>query len=206
MHSLFSMHVSESQVARGHATTCASCQYCDQQRAPFVSLTPTITFLPLLPMSGLIMREFLDRIAAGRIPSGNYGSAIDLQIATADAKQRRVTYEYTVTASEVSRNYLDEGWLATVTDNATDPLICAVADTRNTFTTSLTVNNLEKIEAGVRLEIECRVIMFQGRMLQATAVFRDAAKPGTVYAMGLHTMVYKDHVGQVPGGVSLARL
>ncbi|KAJ1943588.1 hypothetical protein EC988_006197 [Linderina pennispora] len=141
-----------------------------------------------------------------RIPSGNYGSAIDLQIATADAKQRRVTYEYTVTASEVSRNYLDEGWLATVTDNATDPLICAVADTRNTFTTSLTVNNLEKIEAGVRLEIECRVIMFQGRMLQATAVFRDAAKPGTVYAMGLHTMVYKDHVGQVPGGVSLARL
>ncbi|KAI8320984.1 hypothetical protein GQ54DRAFT_198063 [Martensiomyces pterosporus] len=149
-------------------------------------------------MSGLILHEFLDKLTSFNSSNATwFGSSLELRLVTADAKRRQVVYEYEVTEDEIFRGYLDSGWLSTVVDNATDPLICAVANNTNTFTTSLTVHTLEPILPGTRLEIVCKLVQFQGRLLQSSAVFRDARKPGLVYATGMHTMLYKETVGNV---------
>ncbi|KAJ2371280.1 hypothetical protein IW150_004665 [Coemansia sp. RSA 2607] len=146
-------------------------------------------------MSGFILNELLDKLRNKDTNDTRFGSSVELRVATADAKTRTVVYEYELTDDEIYRGYLDSGWLSTVVDNATDPLIRAVANNQNTLTTSLTVNTLEPALAGARVEIICRLVQFEGRMLQAVVTFRDARRRATVYATGVHTAVYKDPLG-----------
>ncbi|KAJ2724856.1 hypothetical protein GGI07_001709 [Coemansia sp. Benny D115] len=146
-------------------------------------------------MSGFILNELLEKLNKRDKNDTRFGSSLELRVATADAKKRTVTYEYEVGEDELYRGYLDSGWLSTVVDNATDPLIRAVANNDNTVTTSLTVNTLEPTLRGTLLEIICRLVQFEGRMLQATVTFRDARKKNIVYATGMHTVVYRDNVG-----------
>ncbi|KAJ1720317.1 hypothetical protein LPJ53_005048 [Coemansia erecta] len=146
-------------------------------------------------MSGFILNELLDKLRNKDTSDTRFGSSLELRVATADAKKRMVVYEYEVTDDEIYRGHLDSGWLSTVVDNATDPLIRAVANSNNTLTTSLTVSTLEPAMAGSRVEIVCRLVQFEGRMLQAVVTFRDARRRNVVYATGVHTAIYKDTLG-----------
>ncbi|KAJ2859310.1 hypothetical protein FB639_005799, partial [Coemansia asiatica] len=74
-------------------------------------------------MSGFILNELLDKLRNRDASDTRFGSSLELRVAKADAKNRTVIYEYEVTEDEVYRGYLDSGWLSTVVDNATDPLI-----------------------------------------------------------------------------------
>ncbi|KAJ1872657.1 hypothetical protein H4R99_006896 [Coemansia sp. RSA 1722] len=148
-------------------------------------------------MSGFILNELLDKLRNRDASDTRFGSGLELRVAKADAKNRTVVYEYEVTEDEVYRGYLDSGWLSTVVDNATDPLIRAVVNNNNTVTTSLTVNTLEPALVGCRLEIICRLVQFEGRLVQAVVTFRDAVKRGVVYATGIHTAVYRDSVAKL---------
>ncbi|KAJ2361973.1 hypothetical protein H4S02_011509 [Coemansia sp. RSA 2611] len=146
-------------------------------------------------MSGFILNELLDKLTKRDFSTTRFGSSLELRVATADAKKRTVVYEYEVTEDEIFRGYLDSGWLSTVVDNATDPLIRAiVANPTNSYTTSLTVHTLEPILAGTRVEIVCRLVQVEGRLLQSTVAFRDAQRKTLVYATGVHTLLYKDAV------------
>ncbi|KAJ1965471.1 hypothetical protein GGI12_000743 [Dipsacomyces acuminosporus] len=153
-------------------------------------------------MSGLILQDLLDKLNEAQ-NSTRFGGSVELRLAKADARNRQVIYEYEVTEDEIFRGYLDSGWLATVVDNATDPLICAVANNTNTFTTSLTVHTVEPILPGTRLEIVCKLVQFHGRLLQSSALFRDANRHNVVYATGMHTMLYKENVN---GAGAVAKL
>lgn len=142
-------------------------------------------------MSGFILNELLDKLTS-RWSSRLESNSLELRVATADVKRRQVTYEYTVTDDEIFRGYLDSGWLSTVVDNASDPLICAISNDLQSYTSSLTVHTLEPVLAGARVEIVCRLVQMEPRMLQTTVVFRDIRKRGLVYATGVLTIMHKD--------------
>ncbi|KAJ1832087.1 hypothetical protein IWW55_006554 [Coemansia sp. RSA 2706] len=134
----------------------------------------------------------LDKAVRQRAAGAWYGSDVDLRVSRVDPDQRRVRYSYSVTGRELSCGCLDSGWLATVVDNATDPLACFVAGSTNTLSTSLSVHTLEPVLVDTLLEIECLVVAHRDRCVQATATFRDARVPHVIYATGAHTMVYRD--------------
>ncbi|KAI9501463.1 hypothetical protein GGI25_002006 [Coemansia spiralis] len=146
-------------------------------------------------MSGFILNELLDKLSKRN--NTRFGSSLELHVATADIKSRTVVYEYEVTEDEIFRGYLDSGWLSTVVDHATDPLICAAAGTHtpSTYTSSLTVHTLEPILPTTHMEIVCRLVQAEGRLLQTTVLFRDATRKHIVYASGVHSLLYKDGVG-----------
>ncbi|KAJ2158752.1 hypothetical protein GGF46_003533 [Coemansia sp. RSA 552] len=136
----------------------------------------------------------LDGLVAACVNSAEgqwYGSGLGLEVAETNLAQRRVVYRYRVTGDEVSCGRLDAGWLATVVDNATDPLICAVGQSTKSLTTSLTVHTADAVLVGAPIEIECRAEQVRPRMVYATATFRDARRRHIVYATGHHTMVLK---------------
>ncbi|KAJ1895685.1 hypothetical protein LPJ66_004441 [Kickxella alabastrina] len=154
-------------------------------------------------MSGFIFNELLDKLRTKDTSTTRFGSKLDLRVATANAQTRTITYEYAITSDEVYRGYLDSGWLSTVVENATDPLICAATSNSNMVTSSLTVNTLEPVMAGVVVEIVCRLVLFEGRMVQAVVTFRDARRRNMVYAAGVHTLIYKEGLAGSGGGAKL---
>ncbi|KAJ2008377.1 hypothetical protein GGI02_003340 [Coemansia sp. RSA 2322] len=152
-------------------------------------------------MSGFILNELLDKLSKRDAGATHFGGSLELRVATADAKKRMVVYEYEVTEEEIFRGYLDSGWLSTVVDNATDPLIRATtASPATSFTSSLTVHTLEPVLPGTRLEIVCRLVLVEGRLLQSTVAFRDAQRRNVVYATGVLTLVYKDAAALLGAG------
>ncbi|KAJ2548049.1 Succinate dehydrogenase assembly factor 2 mitochondrial [Coemansia sp. RSA 1933] len=105
-------------------------------------------------MSGFILNELLDKLPnRNTSDASRFGSTLSLRIATADAKHRTVIYEYEVTEDEIFHGYLASGWLATIMDHATEPLVCLAAPTPDSYSTALNVHTLEPVLPGTRIEI-----------------------------------------------------
>ncbi|KAJ1665525.1 hypothetical protein IW140_003152 [Coemansia sp. RSA 1813] len=147
-------------------------------------------------MSGFILDELLDKLPKRNdSDSSRFGSSLALRVATADAKHRTVVYEYEVTEDEIFHGYLASGWLSTIVDHATEPLVCLTANPPSSYATSLNVHTLEPVLPGTRIEIACKLVQAEGRLLQTTVSFRDARRRSVVYATGVQSLICKDPVG-----------
>ncbi|KAJ2664326.1 hypothetical protein IWW48_000843 [Coemansia sp. RSA 1200] len=158
-------------------------------------------------MSGFILNELLDKLSDRSHP--RFGSTLPLRVATADAKSRTVTYEYEVTDDEIIHGHLSGGWLSTIIDHATEPLIYLTINnsdghflsTVSSYASTLTVHILEPVVSGTRIEIVCRLVLADARMLQTTVTFRDPSRKSLVYATGVQSLISKDPSSFVSGGL-----
>ncbi|KAJ2393558.1 hypothetical protein GGI23_005019 [Coemansia sp. RSA 2559] len=147
-------------------------------------------------MSGFILNELLDKLPKRNTSNtSRFGSTLALRVATADAKNRTVIYSYEVTEDEIFHGYLASGWLSTIIDHATEPLVCLTATPPVSYTTSLNVHTLEPVLPGTRIEIACKLVQADGRLVQTTVAFRDAVRKSLVYATGVQSLICKDSVG-----------
>ncbi|KAJ2761936.1 hypothetical protein H4S06_000941 [Coemansia sp. BCRC 34490] len=162
-------------------------------------------------MSGFILNELLDKLSDRSHP--RFGSTLPLRVATADAKSRTVTYEYEVTDDEIIHGHLSSGWLSTIIDHATEPLIYLTINNNNdghflsavsSYASTLNVHILEPVAPGTRIEIVCRLVLADARMLQTTVTFRDPGRKSLVYATGVQSLISKEPSsfagGSLPSG------
>ncbi|KAJ2514448.1 hypothetical protein GGI11_004081 [Coemansia sp. RSA 2049] len=162
-------------------------------------------------MSGFILNELLDKLSDRSHP--RFGSTLPLRVATADAKSRTVTYEYEVTDDEIIHGHLSSGWLSTIIDHATEPLIYLTINNKSnndnghflsavsSYASTLAVHILEPVAPGTRIEIVCRLVLADARMLQTTVTFRDPGRKSLVYATGVQSLISKEPSSFVGGSL-----
>ncbi|KAJ2623257.1 hypothetical protein GGI26_002484 [Coemansia sp. RSA 1358] len=119
-----------------------------------------------------------------------YGSEIRPTVVWARAPTEFIA-EWQVAREHIINGHIDEGVVATVTDNVTAMLIIGMAPARKSVSTAISVQGVSAIKQPTAVEIHCKVSNKGTRQPHATAVFRDKADPSVVYAVGTHTKFFK---------------
>ncbi|KAJ2777283.1 hypothetical protein H4R18_005231 [Coemansia javaensis] len=141
-------------------------------------------------------RRFLDAIervyAKGRREI-RYGVDDVVRLTWASAAAAEFVGEIRITDQHVgAAGCIDEGWLATMTDNATAMLIsCTPGGAGPSVSTSITVQAVAAIRPGTMVELHACASGVAARQPHATVTFRDQARPEHVYAVGTHTKFVK---------------
>ncbi|PIA17223.1 hypothetical protein COEREDRAFT_91945 [Coemansia reversa NRRL 1564] len=121
----------------------------------------------------------------------HYGMDIHPQVTWASAASGRFIAEWLVTDEHIGASgCVDEGCLATVTDNTTAMLIASIYGHKS-VSTSITVQAVAPVQAGTVIEISCSISDLNARQPHAKAVFRVKDNPTKVIAVGTHTKFFK---------------
>ncbi|KAJ1965468.1 hypothetical protein GGI12_000740 [Dipsacomyces acuminosporus] len=135
-----------------------------------------------------------------------FGKELPVSIASVSHKNQHFSIRFTVTENEInSSGTLEEGWIATTTDNMTSILMTGLSDNPFNVTTSLSINVLSKIEAGTEIIIDCTVNAIH-QPPNAEAVFRHAKDATKVFAVGSHTKFFKPKLAEQDRTATPARL
>ncbi|KAJ2887279.1 hypothetical protein H4R27_000109 [Coemansia aciculifera] len=123
----------------------------------------------------------------------HYGMDIQPLVTWASVADSEFIAEWLVTDDCISpeTGCIDEGWLATVTDNTTAMLIGSIQPAAKSVSTSISVQGLSPISPGTAIEIFCKLSSPHTKQPHATAIFRDKADRALVYGVGSHTKFFK---------------
>ncbi|KAJ2681620.1 hypothetical protein IWW39_006283 [Coemansia spiralis] len=124
----------------------------------------------------------------------HYGMGVQPQVTWASVANSEFIAEWDVTDDCISSETgcLDEGWVATVTDNTTAMLIGSIQPTAKSVSTSISVQGLGPISPGITMEILCKLSCPHTKQPHATAIFRSKDDRALVYAVGSHTKFFKE--------------
>ncbi|KAJ2082550.1 hypothetical protein H4R24_001495 [Coemansia sp. RSA 988] len=121
----------------------------------------------------------------------HYGMEIRPQVMWASAAGGRLVAEWLVTEEHIGASgCIDEGCLATVTDNTTAMLIASIRGNKS-VSTSIAVQAVTPVRAGSVVEIICSMSDRNAQQPHAKAVFRVKGEPARVIAVGTHTKLFK---------------
>ncbi|KAJ2746104.1 hypothetical protein GGI20_001656 [Coemansia sp. BCRC 34301] len=123
----------------------------------------------------------------------HFGMDIRPRVTWASVSGSEFIAEWQVTDDCISpeTGCIDEGWLATVTDNTTAMLIGSIQPAARSVSTSISVQGLGPISPGTTIEIYCKLSSPHTKQPHASAIFRDKADPTVIYAVGGHTKFFK---------------
>ncbi|KAJ1847541.1 hypothetical protein LPJ70_001481 [Coemansia sp. RSA 2708] len=133
-----------------------------------------------------------------------YGTDVGVETIETDTNTGTMRLRLLVSADHISASgTLDEGLVATITDNHSTYLLIAhsLAHAPEQMPISvsvcLTVHVMARIVPGTTVEIVCSAPPLEAQMdqPQASAVFVDARDPRIVYARATHTKQFKDVMG-----------
>ncbi|KAI8320988.1 hypothetical protein GQ54DRAFT_198081 [Martensiomyces pterosporus] len=152
------------------------------------------------------LRDALKARLAAKAEVDYFGKDLPVNITAVRASDPSFAVSVLVTEDETSiSGTLDEGWVATTTDNLTSTLVTAIGGNALSVTTSLTTTLLAPIVPGTQIVIECNINGAQ-QPPNATAVFRDAEDPSVNYAVGTHTKFFKAELAEMARRARSARM
>ncbi|ORX72644.1 hypothetical protein DL89DRAFT_281376 [Linderina pennispora] len=139
-------------------------------------------------------QDFFDLMASMLKPDPSlvyFGMNVGVDVISVDVSTLSFDAQTVITSDEIGiAGTLDEGWVATVTDNLTSPLMVVAGKGMPSVTTSLSTKALCPIKPGTRIIIENKMVS-TSQPPATTTVFRDATTPEVVYATAQHTKFMK---------------